>query len=137
MSSLRQILQREIAEKGAIPFGRFMEQALYCPEYGYYQRSDAQIGRAGDFYTSVSVGSLFGELLAFQFAEWLERSGGNPCLVEAGAHDGRLARDILNWFRERRPAVYSRPEYCIVEPAAAQAQRQRKTLEEFAERLRW
>ena len=36
-------------------------------------------GGSGDFYTSVSVGELFGQLLAFQFAEWLEdRSTLNP-----------------------------------------------------------
>ena len=29
-------------------------------------------GARGDFYTSVSTGELFGQLLAFQFAGWLE-----------------------------------------------------------------
>ena len=29
-------------------------------------------GAAGDFFTSVSVGPLFGQLLAFQFAQWLD-----------------------------------------------------------------
>ncbi len=49
-----------------------MELALYCPDSGYYEREKDTIGRRGDFYTSVSVSSLFGEMLAFQFAEWLE-----------------------------------------------------------------
>jgi len=48
-----------------------MELALYCPDCGYYEKDNDTIGRRGDFYTSVSVGSLFGELLAFQFAGWL------------------------------------------------------------------
>jgi SAM-dependent MidA family methyltransferase len=51
-----------------------MELALYCPESGFYERDGCRIGRCGDYYTSVSVGSLFGELLAFQFASWLEGS---------------------------------------------------------------
>ena len=46
-----------------------MELALYCPICGYYEREEDTIGRRGDYYTSVSVGSLFGELLAFQFAD--------------------------------------------------------------------
>ncbi|HTV76486.1 MAG TPA: hypothetical protein VMD57_05750, partial [Candidatus Baltobacteraceae bacterium] len=63
------IIRAEIREKGVISFARFMELALYCPETGYYERKP-DIGRHGDFMTSVSAGSLFGELLAFQFAEW-------------------------------------------------------------------
>lgn len=49
-----------------------MELALYCPNYGYYERQEDNIGCQGDYYTNASVGSLFGDLLAFQFAEWLE-----------------------------------------------------------------
>ena len=40
------------------------------------------IGRAGDYFTSVSVGALFGRLLARQFAEMWERLG-HPTLLEA------------------------------------------------------
>ena len=53
-----------MSRDGTIPFARFMELALYCPVYGYYESEKDKIGRAGDFYTSVSVGPLFGELLA-------------------------------------------------------------------------
>src|SRR5690242_17178325 len=48
-----------------------MDLALYCPVYGYYEKEMDTLGRRGDYYTSVSVGSLFGELLAFQFSDWL------------------------------------------------------------------
>ena len=41
-----------------------MELALYHPEFGYYARAAQRSGRAGDFFTSVDVGPLFGELLA-------------------------------------------------------------------------
>ena len=65
-------IRQEIAEHGVLSFARFMELALYCPDCGYYEAKRDNIGRRGDFYTSVSVGSLFGEMLAFQFSEWLE-----------------------------------------------------------------
>ena len=55
-----------------MPFARFMELALYHPGGGYYERGRGNVGRGGDFYTSVSTGPLFGELLAFQLGEWLE-----------------------------------------------------------------
>ena len=74
MSEAAEKIAEEIAGNGAITFARFMELALYCPVCGYYEKEEDIIGRRGDYYTSVSVGSLFGELLAFQFAEWLEES---------------------------------------------------------------
>ena len=46
-----------------------MELSLYHPELGYYARAAQKTGRAGDFFTSVDVGPIFGELLAKQFAE--------------------------------------------------------------------
>src|ERR1039458_4696742 len=109
MNPLSEIIRREVAQSGILPFARFMELALYCPKHGYYEAKKDNSGRRGDFYTSVGVGELFGQLLAFQFAEWLETlnpvKGRGPHealrpqpstlnLVEAGAHDGQLARDI-------------------------------------------
>ena len=89
-------IREEIARSGAVSFARFMELALYAPGCGYYERR-REIGRRGDFFTSVSVGPVFGELLALQFAHWLEEIAPAPApcqIVEAGAHDGRLALDI-------------------------------------------
>src|SRR5436190_20849390 len=96
LNALNDIIVSEIKLRGSIPFARFMELALYCPDYGYYERERDTPGRRGDYFTSVSVGSLFGELLGFKLADWLAAIGGRQ-IVEAGAHDGRLARDILAW----------------------------------------
>ena len=74
----------EIRKQGPISLARFMELALYCPVYGYYEKEGDKIGRRGDYYTSVSVGSLFGELLACQFAEWLEEAPGSAECQESG-----------------------------------------------------
>ena len=116
-----------------------MELALYCPDCGYYEKESDTMGRRGDFYTSVSVGPLFGELLAFQFAEWL---GGNAWSAECRNADCRSRRarravggkDILNWLRLRRPALFEQMEYWIVEPSARRQEWQRETLREFAPR---
>ena len=94
------------APAGLLPFEEFMRRALYEPELGYYERTTRQIGRGGDFYTSVSAGPLFGEMLAFRFSEWLSPLEGAPSIVEIGAHDGRLALDILRWFQQWRPAQF-------------------------------
>ncbi len=128
-------IREEIARRGAVTFARFMELALYAPGCGYYEQRRAT-GRSGDFFTSVSVGPVFGELLAFQFAQWLEEIAPPPArwqLAEAGAHDGQLALDILSWLRRRRPDIFAGLEYRIIEPSAVRRAWQKETLgSEFA-----
>jgi SAM-dependent MidA family methyltransferase len=117
-----------------------MELALYCPLCGYFEKKRDTTGRGGDFYTSVGVGPLFGELLAFQFAEWLGALPIADCrlpIVEAGAHDGRLAKDILAWLRLRRIGLFEHVEYWIVEPSTRRQEWQRETLKEFGSCVRW
>jgi SAM-dependent MidA family methyltransferase len=138
MSNMRQIIEQEVARQGIISFARFMELALYCPNFGYYERQDVTPGQRGDFYTSVSVGSLFGEMLAFQFGEWLEEMGpGHYQIVEAGAHDGRLAGDILGWLQKHRPEILQSIEYWILEPSMSRKESQRTTLGNLARHIRW
>jgi SAM-dependent MidA family methyltransferase len=127
-----------------------MELALYCPVCGYYDKEEDTIGRGGDYYTSVSVGRLFGELLAFQFAEWLAenpkkaRSAKSTAhsaegveVVEAGAHNGELARDILGWLRAWRAELFARLEYWIIEPSPRRQEWQKRTLAELADKVYW
>ncbi len=134
-----QAIREEILAGGAISFARFMELALYCPETGYYESEKDTVGRAGDFITSISTGSLFGELLAVQFAGWLEELRIADCglrIIEAGAHDGKLAADILCWLQTHRPKLFSEIEYGIIEPSARRQAWQRETLKAFAS-VRW
>ena len=133
-AALQGLIREEVRAKGPISFARFMELALYCPNLGYYERSESRIGKHGDYYTSVSVGPLFGELLAFQFAKWLEAIPGPVQMVEGGAHDGRLAKDILTAVPK---SLLERAEYWIVEPSENRQKWQEKTLNEFAGRVRW
>jgi len=140
VSELADLIRTEIAAQGIIPFARFMELALYHPRLGYYEASRHQVGFPGDFYTSVSTGELFGQLLAFRFACWLDadpEAGGGRRMVEAGAHDGRLARDILTWLREHRPELYGQIQYWIIEPSPQRQVWQRETLREFAPQIHW
>lgn len=78
-------------------FERFMELALYHPRFGYYTSGDARIGKTGDFFTSVSVGALFGKLLAKQFLLFRDALGNPPEfeVVEFGGHRGQLRADVL------------------------------------------
>lgn len=133
-----QIIRREIEPSGMISFARFMDLALFCPVFGYYERRGPTLGRQGDFYTNVSVGCLFGELLAFQCADWLAGLPGRRWqIVEAGAHDGQLAVDMLAWLHRWRPALLEGIEYWILEPSRERQCWQQATLEKFAGQVRW
>lgn len=136
---LATLLAAEIARRGPIPFAEFMAQALYHPEHGYYSSGRAHIGREGDFFTNVSVGALFGRLLARQFAEMWERLG-RPhrfTLVEQGAHRGDFAHDALEGLRELAPECFRATQYCIVEPAPRLRAMQEERLARLATKIQW
>jgi SAM-dependent MidA family methyltransferase len=138
MGAAASVIREEIARGGAVSFARFMELALYAPGCGYYERP-REMGRRGDFFTSVSVGPVFGGLLACQFAQWLENLAppGRWQIVEAGAHDGQLALDILRWLRRRRPNVFAGLEYWVIEPSPVRrAWQEEKLGTEFAN-VKW
>jgi SAM-dependent MidA family methyltransferase len=132
--ALTEILRARIAHDGPMPFLDFMDAALYHPEHGYYTSGRAGIGRGGDFFTSVSVGPLFGTLLARQFAEMWEHLGAPRefSIVEQGAHRGEFARDVLTALRANSPACFAATRYRIIEPSDALRSAQHATLGEFA-----
>ena len=138
MNELAELIRREIKQGGDLSYARFMELALYHAQWGYYERpAEVAPGQQGDFYTSVSVGPLFGQMLAFQFAADLASLGGKCQIVEAGAHDGRLARDILTWLDRQRPDLRVAVEYWLLEPSPRRRQLQEVLLAEFGGRVRW
>lgn len=132
MSTLRELIADRIRTSGPISFAEFMELSLYHPELGYYARASRNTGRAGDFFTSVDVGSMYGELLATQFAEMWRLMAPNAAgpelpafdLVEVGASDGRLSRDILDAAQRNDPTFYAAIKLSLIEasPAARAAQ---------------
>jgi SAM-dependent MidA family methyltransferase len=121
--SLLPLLLSEIRSRGPITAAEFMELALYHPSLGYYSRAEQRSGRAGDFYTSVDVGPLFGEMIAAQLAEMWEvlRSRGAEAfdVVEAGAGNGRLARDVMDAAAREFPELYRCIRLTLVERSAA------------------
>jgi SAM-dependent MidA family methyltransferase len=137
--ALIEIIRAEIQLRGPISFAWFMEQALYHPEHGYYSSGRASIGRKGDYFTNVSVGPLFGQLLAAQFAEIWQRLGqiDNFTIVEQGAHGGEFARDVLSALREKSPKFFSTLRYSIIEPFPVLQGRQAQALKEFGDRVQW
>jgi SAM-dependent MidA family methyltransferase len=116
-----------------------MEQALYHPEHGYYSSGRCAIGRKGDYFTNVSVGSLFGQLMLAQFAEIWKQLGeiNNFVIVEQGAHDGQFARDVLQSAQKTAPEFFEALCYRIIEPFPILKARQSQTLEPFRNKIEW
>ena len=117
--ALSALMRREIESAGgAIPFSRYMELALYQPQYGYYSGGTHKIGSGGDFVTAPVLTPLFARALARQIEALLPQTGGT--VYEFGAGTGALAAELLNSL------AGSLKRYCIIEVSPDLAQRQRE-----------
>ena len=63
MTPTGQVLAAEIARTGPIQFSRFMEVALYHPDFGYYRRRPDPFGASGDFYTAEQLQEVYEKLI--------------------------------------------------------------------------
>jgi SAM-dependent MidA family methyltransferase len=100
MTPLAEILHDEIRGSGPISFHRFMEAALYHPEFGYYRKPRDPFGTGGDFYTAEQLQPVFGILIA-QRIRMLRDLMGAPedfTVVELGA-GRREMKEALTEFR--------------------------------------
>lgn len=128
-------ISSEITRCGPIPFVRFMELALYHPQYGYYMRQPdgaghERIGWSGDFYTSSDVHSILGRAIAAQAKQMDELLGCQTpfTIVEMGAGKGLLARDCLAAIHAKRNDFASRVRYVLIERSPAMQALQRQHL---------
>ena len=128
-------ISSEIVRNGPIPFVRFMELALYHPQYGYYMRQPdgadhERIGWSGDFYTSSDVYPILGRALAAQ-ARQMDELVGCPTpftIVEMGAGKGLLAQDCLAAIYAEQDDFASRVRYVLIERSPAMQALQRQHL---------
>jgi SAM-dependent MidA family methyltransferase len=87
-------LKTLIINKGNISIAKFMNLALYNEKYGYYSSNITNIGKYGDFVTSVSSSILFAKSLVNQIKEiFIHNLDKN--IIEIGAGNGQLMLDIL------------------------------------------
>ena len=101
MTPLAVLIGEEIREHGPIGFDRFMDLALYHPEFGYYRRKHHDpFGKRGDFYTASQLQPVFGRLIA-RAVSTLRAEIGEPenfRVVELGPGRGEMA-EALREFR--------------------------------------
>jgi len=127
---LQDLITRDLQANGPISFHDYMETCLYHPQFGYYTSAGPQIGPEGDYYTSCSIGNVFGVMLAEQLKEMWQLTGGKEfTIVEYGAGNGFLCHDILEQLKNY-PTLYDRLNYCIIEKSATMRARERAHLDE-------
>jgi SAM-dependent MidA family methyltransferase len=138
LTELGKWIREQIKERGQVPFAVFMEWALYHKTLGYYTSDRRKFGKAGDFYTSPGINPVFAEVLADELAKKAERLGGEAfSLIEFGAGEGMLARDLLNRWQDAHPALYERAVYRIVEISPALREVQKEKTASHAGKVVW
>ena len=123
LSSL--IREQIAAARGALPFWRYMELALYAPGLGYYSAGAHKFGAAGDFVTAPELGGLFARCMADATAPVLREIGAHAVFLELGGGSGAFAEQALRRYAEN-DALPAR--YAILEPSADLRERQRERL---------
>ncbi len=116
-----------------------MRRIFYQPGLGYYTSPGRKVGAEGDFYTSSNVHGLFGRLIAREILRMDELLGAPERfdLVEVGAGNGRLARDILDYLGVEAPALYARLACRLIEAEPTLQAVQEEMLGPHAVRTCW
>jgi SAM-dependent MidA family methyltransferase len=132
-------IRGQIADAGGqVSFAEYMHHCLYAPGLGYYSAGAAKFGEAGDFVTAPEVSSVFGTVLARQFAGLMPQIS-SPAILEFGAGSGKLAIDVLRAL----DAAGSLPVegYQILEVSADLRERQEEKIQseipELAGHITW
>ena len=119
-------------------FERFMELALYDPDFGYYTKHINSVGgRRADFSTSATISPVLGQAIA----GWLRDERDHQSwskekwhVIEVGGGDGSLARavlDTLSWWERRKL------HYHLVEISPVLEAVQRDTLGRRSKGVSW
>lgn len=93
-SCIHEILRARAEQSGGkLNFRDFSEIALFDPRFGYYRQQRERVGRSAgtDFYTSASLGSIFGKLLRHAAQTLVGETADLKefTLVEIGAEPGQ------------------------------------------------
>lgn len=96
-------------------FSTYFNNWLYDKD-GYYS-TYKQIGKDGDFFTSVSTTPFFGGTIAKKIIQTIEEGflPNNTTIVEIGAHHGYLLADIIQFIYTLKPQLLETLNFAIIE----------------------
>ena len=135
-SALLQLLRAQINAHPlkSIDFAQFMSQALYHPDWGYYQQPTVRIGKTGDFTTAAEISPLYAACFVEQIRTTFPKP---PAIFELGAGSGRFALNLLQSLADTElPDKYYIYE---ISPALRQAQKKliAKHCPQHLSRIQW
>jgi len=98
-----------------IKFSDYFNSWLYDKD-GYYSKYK-QIGKKGDFYTSVSTSSFFGGTIGKRIVDAIKNKElpEDSTILEIGAHHGYLLADIIQFIYTLNPKLIQTLNFAIVE----------------------
>jgi SAM-dependent MidA family methyltransferase len=96
-------------------FSEYMTDWLYGVD-GYYA-SYKEIGKGGDFYTSVSTSKFFGGTIAKHIISLVDEGFLHPSgtVCEIGAHHGYFLADVMEFIYTLRPNLLKTLQFVIIE----------------------
>ena len=111
-------------------FSEYMYDWLYG-EQGYYSKYK-EIGKEGDFYTSVSSSKFFGGTIAKHIISIIDEGflPKDTTICEIGAHKGYLLADIVQFIYTLRPELLDTLSFTIVERFDFLQEEQKKYFQE-------
>ena len=132
------LLREAVNEQGGrITFDQFMEIVMFSPGRGYYDSINHIFGDKGDFTTAPEISPLFGQCIARQVIQVMQRMG-QTNILEFGAGSGILAQTILS---ELEKSAQLPEKYYIYDISPSlrkrQAARLKENLPHLADRLVW
>jgi SAM-dependent MidA family methyltransferase len=98
VTSLEQVVVDAARREGPLPFSRYVELALYHPDFGYYTVGRARTGPHGHFLTSPELDPVYGELWTRGFEivwEMCERPDRFD-VIEIGPGEAGLCAAVLD-----------------------------------------
>lgn len=109
-------------------FSEYFNNWLYG-ENGYYANYK-QIGKQGDFYTSVSTSSFFGGTIGKRIVDSIKEGSlpKNTTILEIGAHHGYLLADVIQFIYTLKPELLKTLKFAIVERFPKLQEQQKKYL---------
>lgn len=123
--------------KGHLSIAEFMQEALFNPVHGYYQKA-MPFGKDGDFITAPEISQVFGELIGLYFLNLSANSKGKIAFVEMGAGKGTLFYDLLLVIKkladkkvDLAQEFLQRTSFHIVEISPVLKENQQKKLKDF------
>ena len=121
-------LSKYFPESKKVPIDKFISNALYDKNYGYYSKK-IPFGKKGDFITSPGITSLFSESIALWIISlWM--SIGKPKtfnIVELGPGNGQMCKTLLFTFK-KFPIFFNSVNVFLYEKSKTLEKLQKKNL---------